>query len=103
MLKLQPNPTFRAAAQISIPGEASPARVEVEFRHLGREALTTYFQGLEGRSDLDALADIVVGWSGVDAAFSREALAALLDAYPTAALALFEAFRRECLEAKAKN
>lgn len=103
MLRLQPNPTFRAAAAISIPGEAAPVAIEVEYRHLGREALIAYFDGLPGRPDLDALADIVVGWSGVDAPFSRETLAALLDAYPTAALALFEAFRRECLEAKAKN
>ena len=103
MLRLTPNPTFRATAAISIPGEAQPARIEVEYRHLGREALADYFKRLEGRSDLDALAEIIAGWSGVDAPFSAAALADLLDAYPTAAMALFDAFRRECLEAKAKN
>lgn len=103
MFKLQPNPTFWARAEISVAGEAKPAQIEAEFKHLGREALRGYFEALEGKSDLDALAEILVGWKGVDEPYSAAALEVLLDNYPSAALGFFEAFRREALGAKAKN
>jgi hypothetical protein len=58
---------------------------------------------LEGKSDAEALAEIVSDWSGVDEKFSRDALGVLLDNYPAAAGELFDAFRKELLEARAKN
>ena len=103
MFKLQPNPTFKARVPITVPGQAKPAEVEIEFRHMGREAVRAYFESLPGKTDLDAVELIVVGWSGVDSAFSREALGQLLDAYPAAAAAIFETFRRELFEARTKN
>lgn len=103
MFKLQPNPTFTARAEISVAGEAKPAQIEAEFKHLGREALRAYFEALDGKSDLDALAEILVGWKGVDEPYSVAALEVLLDNYPSAALGFFDAFRREALGAKAKN
>lgn len=103
MFKIQPNPTFWAKVAISIPGQDKPAQIEVEFRHLGREALKAYFDSLEGKTDSDALLEIVVNWRGVDTAFSRDAFGSLLDGYPTAAMSLFEAYRREVIEAKGKN
>lgn len=103
MFKLTPNPTFWAKAQLSIPGEAKPVTIEVQFRHLGRDAMREFFESLDGKTDIDALGSIVTGWRGVDAEFSQENLAALLDNYPTSALSLFNAFRREAIEAKEKN
>ena len=43
------------------------------------------------------------GWKGFDSDYSEEALAVLLDNYPAAGGELFEAFRRELMEARAKN
>jgi hypothetical protein len=103
MFKIQPKPTFTAKVSISVPGEAKPATFDAEFKHLGRDGLRAYFEHLEGKTDVDALAEIVVGWSGVDVPYSADALAEMLDNYPTSALAFFDAFRREALEAKAKN
>lgn len=103
MFKLQPNPTFKARVELSIPGEATPASIEVEFRHLSKSAMRDYFATLAARTDADALGEIVVGWSGVDAPFDRGALATLVDNYPAAAGELFEAFRREAIEGRRKN
>jgi len=103
MFKLQPNPTFKTKVAITVAGQDKPALVEMEFKHLSREAVREFFESLGGKSDAEALAMIVVGWSGVDQAYSDEALAVLLDNYPSAAGSIFETFRRELFEARAKN
>ena len=103
MFKLNPNPTFKTTVSLSVPGSAQSAAVEVTFKHLSRSALRDYFAGLEGKQDSEGLSEIIVGWSGVDAEYSREALGQLLDNYPASAAELFEAFRRELLEARRKN
>lgn len=103
MFKLQTNPTFKAKVGISVAGQARPAEIEAEFKYLSKAAIAAYFDQLAGKSDAEALAEILVGWSGVDAPYSAEALALLLDSYPAAATDLFDAFRRELIEAKRKN
>lgn len=103
MFKLQPNPTFKAQVGIAVAGQDKPAEIEVEYKYLGKSRLKSYFEALDGKSDAEALAEIMVGWAGIDADYSPAALATLLDNYPTAAADLFEAFRRELLEARRKN
>ena len=103
MFNLQPNPTFKARVPITIAGQEKPAHVEIEFRHMTREGVKTFFENLGGRTDGEALADIVVGWSGVDQAFSQEALLVLLDNFPSAAAAIFKVFSSELFEARTKN
>jgi hypothetical protein len=103
MFKLQPNPTFKAKVAITVPGQDKPAMVEMEFKHMSREAVREYFENLAGKSDAEALAVVVVGWSGVDEAYSQEALAVLLDNFPSAAASIFDTFRSELFEARRKN
>ena len=106
MFKLQPNPTFKTEVSIPVPG-AKPGKINIEFKHMGKKALQAFFESLqsegEQRSDVDALGDLVAGWSGVDEKFSTENLEVFLDAYPGAAMALFDAYRAEVLEARTKN
>ena len=103
MLKLQPNPTFKTKVSISVAGEARNQDIEVEFKYLSKSKIKSCFEEIAGKTDSDALFDIVVGWSGVEVAYSKDALAELIDNYPSAAADMFEAFRRELLEAKRKN
>lgn len=103
MFKLQPKPTFWAKVPLSIPGEAKPAEIDVEFKWLGKAALKTYFEGLADKEDVAALGEIVNDWKGPDAPYTQENLGRLLDAYPASAMELFDAFRREQFEAKEKN
>jgi hypothetical protein len=103
MFKITPKATFTAAVALSVPGEAVLARISVDYKHLSKKAVKAYFEGLEGKTDAEALGEIITGWDGVDQPYSREALDALIDNYPAAAGELFEAFRRELLEARQKN
>lgn len=103
MFKLNPNPTFNAKVQISVPGVDKPATVDVEFKHLSRSAIKSYFEGIEGKTDAESLSEIIVGWKGVDAPYSKENLDLFLDNYPSSSREMFEAFRRELMEARTKN
>ena len=102
-LKLQPNPTFTANAEISVPGQDKPARVTVTFKHLSKNKIKDYFANLEGKSDAEALGEIITGWDGIDEKFSPDALAELLDNYPAAGGELFECFRANLMESRRKN
>ena len=103
MFKLKPNPTFWTKADLSVPGEPEPAQIEVQFRHKSIPEINDYFARLPGRTDADALGEIIAGWRGVDDQFNDDSLAALLANYPASARELFEAYRRELLESRRKN
>ena len=103
MFKLQPNPTFIATVLITIPGQVEPIPLEIEFKYLGVKAGQAFFDGLSGKRDDVVLAEIVVGWCGVDTDFSVDALTTLLDNYPHSGAAIFETYCKKTLEAGRKN
>ena len=41
---------------------------------MGRKALQEYFDGIADKKDVEALSEILLGWKGVEAEFSPEAL-----------------------------
>lgn len=92
MLKLQPNPTFRAKVGIPIPGEEKRAEVWFIFNHMTREE----FEAFDFKTgELDGLMKICAGWEGVDGEFSRERMQTLINVYPGAGFAIGNAFGRE--------
>lgn len=104
MLKLQPNPTFRASVGITVPGESKPALVDIEFRHQPKEKLVEFTKRLaDGRSDVEILEEILVGWKGVDAEYSPSALRDLLSNYPASGLEILKAYLAELSESRRKN
>lgn len=103
MLRLVPSATFETSVSIPVPGQKEDATIRVSFKYLGKDKLRVFLESLEGREDVDALAEIVDGWKDVDQPYSRDNLAALLTAYPMAALSFFEAFQKEVFKAKAGN
>ena len=103
MFKLQPNPTFKVKVALSVAGQSKPAEIEVEFKYLTKPEFAELFENVDGKSDLDVLGQIIVGWSGVDQAYSTEALALLLDNYIPAASELVESFVNGLRNAKQKN
>lgn len=106
MFVLQPKPTFKAEVLIPIPG-GGEGKIKFEFRHKGRKALRDFIESLskdgEARDDVDAILELVEGWDGVSEKFSKEALETLVDAYPGAARAIFDAYHSALLEGRAKN
>lgn len=111
MFKIKQNPTFRVAVPMPVPGVAEKERpkVEVEFRHKTKAELAAYVKACAERSDVDNLAEIIVGWSGVGdgegqgLAYSRDALEQLLDQLPAAAGALAGAYFGELAAARLGN
>lgn len=101
-LNIAPAATFVAAVRIHVPG-GGDVPVNFTFLHKGKTAIKAYIERAKTIDDLDAVAEIVAGWEGVEAEFSREALGQLLDAYPTAAVSILEGYLGEIGKAAAKN
>jgi hypothetical protein len=104
MLKLQPNPTFKAKVSIPTPG-GEKVEVELTLRHMTREGLEQFLTGPEAkdRSDEDSIMAIVSAWSGVDAEFSRDSVALLLQQYHAAGRAIVSAWVSELTQARLGN
>ena len=102
MLKLQPEPTFTISVTVPVPG-GEDQLINCVFRHKGREALKTWIDAARDRPDADSIGEIMAGWDNVEAEFSAEHLALVLDAYPGAAVAMLEAYVGELGKAAAKN
>lgn len=113
MLKLNPSPQFIAPVSLTIAGESETGSVLLTFKHQGKQALAAWLDsatsGTSGTSDLDLVAGVVLGWDGVNdesgapVPFSRDALAALLDAYSAAAGEIVSAYIHALTESRAKN
>jgi len=107
MFQIQPNPTFDL--KVTIPTPAGNGEIKFTFKHKGRKALQDFLkdlqEGEEKSDDASLLLDIVSGWDGIDAKFSKEAFGTLLDNYPSAARAIMDAYVQTLIDgtAKAKN
>ena len=108
MFKIAPNPTFVAEARITVPG-ADAGLLKIEWRHQGRAALKDWMESASAKGDGDALHAVIASWSevvdvlGDPVNYSRNALADLLDAYPTAAGELFQAYIDALTESRLGN
>lgn len=100
-LTLTPAPTFRAKVGIPVAG-GSPVPVEFVFKHRSKSALDAFIKSRAGADDVDSVCEMVEGWN-LDEPFDRNGVAALLDNYGGAALAIYEAYVDELLAAKRKN
>lgn len=106
MFVLQPKPTFKL--EVTIPRlDDEGAVIEFEFNHKDRKGLKAFFDSLgEGdtaRKDVDAIGELIKGWSGVDAKYSLDALGTLFDNFPGAPVAILETYTKALAEGKRKN
>lgn len=103
-LTLAPSSTFAAPAQITVPGQSAPVTVTITWQHKGKKALAEWLARLTDVDDIAALSEVIAGWGEeIDAPYSPENLAALLDAYPSAALDLARAYVSAINGERAKN
>jgi len=109
--KTKPDPTFELPVDVPQPGKPTPAKLSLTVAHLGRRALKDWMSRAKG-ADGDAvwLMEVVKGWGadtvdekGQPAPFNQAAFDAVLDDYPGAAMAIFEAYVGEHYKAQAKN
>jgi hypothetical protein len=103
MLKLEPNPTFKAP--VVIPTPDGDMTLEVEFKHMTRAQFDAYLKAEteKKRPDEEAICEFVVGWSGIDAAFSTEALAKLVQNYHASATRMFRVYIEKLTQAASGN
>ncbi|MFA6203787.1 MAG: phage tail assembly chaperone [Gallionella sp.] len=109
MLKLNPNPTFSATVQISVPGSEKTIAVKMVFRHRTMKQITAWFKLQEKRESSEALAELIESWSGIfddksnEIEFSRESLTTLLENYQPATNEIIRAYMQELAQSKVKN
>ena len=109
MFRINPAPTFDASVRLTVPGQDAPAVLQLTFAHMGRKAAADWIERAKGRSDADVIGEVVRDWkdvqddAGAPVPYSREALAALLDAHPAAGMELFDAYLAALSESRAKN
>lgn len=96
--------TFPAVVDIPRPG-MEPAPLRLVFRHMTGEQLNAWLAGSkEAKSDAEWLAGIVDGWEGVNAEFSVDALARLVNNYHAPAVtAIVDKFLVELTEVRRGN
>lgn len=109
MFKINPDATFKTKVNLTVPGKADPAVLDIEFRHKGREAFAAWWASVEGKTDAENLSGVIVSWSGPlddsgnPVEYSESALAQMIDHYPASAGELFLAYRKALWESRAKN
>lgn len=110
MFKIVANPTFTATVRLSIPGSDVPGAVQITFRHKGTRALHAWLASAAKReTDTEFLGEIIENWQGVadvdgqPLAYTPDALAQLLDAYPAAGKEIIQAYNRQLADARAGN
>jgi len=108
MIRLIPNPTFKARVRFTQPG-AEDALVEFEFRHKAPAALAAWVSASADKSAHAAMDEVIVGWSGIidesgnEVPYSVDSLMAFLAAYTPRSKELFAAYWRELTESRQKN
>jgi hypothetical protein len=101
MFKLDPNPTFWATVTVRVPG--GTGQFDLQFKYLRLAERERYAKDLEGKSNLDALAELIADWRGIDADYNRDNLEQLLNEYPDAVRAITACYWGEVTGAIAKN
>ena len=101
MFKIDPDPVFTAPIDIPLPGGERKSFTG-SFKHKGRAEAQAFLESAQG-DDVEMVAEILLGWDGVDAEFSRETLARLLDNYVGAGAAILEAWALGLAGGRAKN
>lgn len=112
MFKVTPNPTFKAAVEIPVPG-GEPQKLPLVFKHKGKKEVAEFndamlkagneqdkAKGLQAEADL--LYSIIDSWEA-DVEFNRENFDLLLDQYMAASSAIYETYLVELFGAKRGN
>lgn len=109
MIKLNPDPTFEALVKLTVPGQPEPVEVPMVFRHMPFDELVGWFKSNEQRPLVDALDEIIVGWSavmgddGTNVDYSKAALGTLLKNYQPATVEILRAWQLGMSESRVKN
>ncbi|MEY2654569.1 MAG: hypothetical protein RLZZ524_1597 [Pseudomonadota bacterium] len=111
MIRLKPSPTFRFRVELAVPGSEDRAKFTLIGKHQGQSALKAWAEKageMEGK-DVVFLSSAIAGWEdvtddeGKPVVWNEQNFGALIDAYPGAGLAIFQAYIRELSAGRTKN
>lgn len=101
-LKLQPDPTFKAKVEISVPGAAA-AKVEFTFKHRTRQEMDRFLKAVSDmKDDTEMILALASGWDLADD-FTEENVRTLCDCYIAAPAAIFDSYLQELSGNRRKN
>ena len=104
MLKITPDPKFTADVLITVPGVAEPVGVAMTFKYRSRKEMLAFLEEEKEKQLPETLCnDVVLGWSGFDAEFSKENLALFLENYPAAPLEIWTEYNKQLYGSRVKN
>ncbi len=105
-LKLQPDPTFWSAVEITVPGAEKPARIDLEFVYKNKDEMKRFLEGLRrnpDREDDEILGEIIRNWRHVEEEYSPAALRTLLTNYLAAGREILDAYTTAHTASRQKN
>jgi hypothetical protein len=100
-LALKAAPTFKAKVGIPVAGSA-PVEVEFTFKHRTKTELDEFVKSRADKTDAESFMAMVEAWELTDA-FTAENVEQLLESYIGAAMATFQTYLDELVQAKRKN
>lgn len=106
MLKINPDPTFTADVEISIPGQEETGSARFTFKYKDRDDLEEFnsrIREASGKDDRALLAEILVGWDIEGAEFNQENLGIFLKNYPTASGEILTRYYSLTIKSRVKN
>lgn len=103
MLKITPDPNFKADVKITVPGVENPVPVKLVFRYMNRPGMMQFLKEEKDNQLSESLAKIIIDWEGFDEKFSLENLSIFLDNYPAASLEIFRSYKDLLIESRVKN
>ncbi|MDD0817211.1 phage tail assembly chaperone [Curvibacter sp. HBC28] len=96
-------PTFDEVVEISRAGGLPPQRLPVVFRYRTRKELDELRDELAGKSDAEALEEMLVDWQVPGKPFNRENAEEFANKFPRGPTEVLETYFRAYWTAKAKN
>jgi hypothetical protein len=111
MLKLNPDPQFKADVKITVPGQVDLGTINLTFKYRNRKDLIALWKKNETadseadvtKEQLDIFKKIVVGWDGIDGEFNAKNVELFVNNYPAATNEIIAAYASLCLESRVKN
>ena len=119
MLKLNPDPSFKADVEITIPGQSVTGTVNLTMKYMNRKDYAAWLESLRelkdpdkggkegkvtrpGKTALQAFQEFVLGWDLADE-FTVENIGIFLDNYPAAYPETLGKYTRLLFESRVKN
>lgn len=111
MLKIVPNPEFKADVEITVPGQKDTGEIPLTFKYRTNKEFSAWFDTFKNKDggieiDEDGLVKIfqefVVGW-GLKEDFTEENLVIFFDNYSKACVEILGEYSRLLFESRLKN